>query len=61
MTGIHASHVLSGIIVLALIYRRARPGVYGPGAYWGVEGAAKYWHFVDVAWVFIYPTLYLVG
>ena len=61
LTGIHTTHVISGIILLAFVYRRAAKGEYGPGHYWGVEGAAKYWHFVDLAWVFIYPTLYLVG
>jgi cytochrome c oxidase subunit 3 len=60
LTGVHATHVLSGIIVLALVYRAGRKGAYGPGNYWPAEAAVKYWHFVDVAWVFIYPTLYLV-
>lgn len=61
LTGLHAFHVLSGLLVLALVYRLGRDGRFGPGKYWPVEGAVKYWHFVDVAWVFIYPTLYLVG
>lgn len=61
LTGIHTTHVISGIILLAFVYRRAARNEYGPDHYWGVEGAAKYWHFVDLAWVFIYPTLYLVG
>lgn len=61
LTGIHTTHVVSGLIVLAFVYRRAARGEYGADHYWGVEGAAKYWHFVDLAWVFIYPTLYLVG
>jgi len=43
------------------VYLHGRRGRYGPGDYWPVEGVVKYWHFVDVAWVFIYPTLYLVG
>jgi heme/copper-type cytochrome/quinol oxidase subunit 3 len=60
LTGIHATHVLSGIVILALVLKSARGGRYGPGDYWPVEGAVKYWHLVDVAWVFIYPTLYLV-
>ncbi|MBI4219167.1 MAG: heme-copper oxidase subunit III [Chloroflexi bacterium] len=60
ITGIHATHVLSGIVILALVIKSATPGRYGPGNYWPVEGAVKYWHLVDVAWVFIYPTLYLV-
>jgi cytochrome c oxidase subunit 3 len=61
-TGVHAAHVLSGIVMLAMVYFLGRRrGRWGPEAYWGVEGSIKYWHFVDVAWVFIYPTLYLVG
>lgn len=61
MTGVHAFHVVSGLLVLLLVYFNGRQGRYGPGNYWPVEGSIKYWHFVDVAWVFIYPTLYLVA
>lgn len=61
LTGVHATHVVSGIIVLALVWNLGRDGRFTRGNYWGVEGAVKYWHFVDVAWVFIYPTLYLVS
>ena len=61
-TGIHAFHVLSGLIALAIVYALGRAGRFTSGSgYWGVEGVVKYWHFVDVAWVFIYPTLYLVS
>lgn len=59
LTGLHAFHVLSGLVVIALVLRRWRPTT--GGGYWPVEGAVKYWHFVDVVWVVIYPTLYLVG
>jgi cytochrome c oxidase subunit 3 len=51
---------LSGVVILGLVLKSARSRDYGPGDYWPVEGAVKYWHLVDVAWVFIYPTLYLV-
>jgi cytochrome c oxidase subunit 3 len=62
ITGIHAFHVITGIILLAAVaYRGRKPERFGEGHSWGVEGSVKYWHFVDVAWVFIYPTLYLVG
>jgi cytochrome c oxidase subunit 3 len=60
-TGIHAFHVVTGMIALAIVYGLARDGRFTRGHYWGVEGSVKYWHFVDVAWVFIYPTLYLVN
>ena len=61
LTGVHAFHVISGLILLTLVYFLGRRGRYGPGNYWGIEGSVKYWHFVDLAWVFIYPTLYLVS
>jgi cytochrome c oxidase subunit 3 len=61
LTGLHALHVISGAVLLVFTYFHGRAGRYGPGDYWPVEGVVKYWHFVDVAWVFIYPTLYLVG
>ncbi len=60
-TGIHAFHVLTGMLVLAVVAWIGRDGRFSKGNYWGIEGAAKYWHFVDVAWVLIYPTLYLVS
>ena len=61
LTGIHATHVASGIILFAILFFLGRDGRYTRGNYWGVEGTVKYWHFVDVAWVLIYPTLYLVS
>jgi len=61
MTGFHAFHVLTGVILLAIIYRNGRKGLYTQERHWPVEAAAVYWHFVDVVWVFFYPALYLVG
>ncbi len=61
MTGMHAFHVLTGVILLAIVARLGAKGHYGPKNFWGVEGAVVYWHFVDVVWVFFYPALYLMG
>lgn len=61
MTGFHALHVLSGVIFLAVVYRNGRNGMYSAERHWQVEAAAVYWHFVDVAWIFFYPALYLIG
>ncbi len=61
MTGFHAFHVLTGVIFLAVVYRNGRKGLYSAERHWAVEAAAVYWHFVDVAWVFFYPALYLIG
>lgn len=61
MTGIHASHVISGIVMLALVYFLSARGHFSAEKHWGVEATVKYWHFVDVVWVFFYPILYLVS
>ena len=61
MTGMHAFHVFTGVLLLLFVYLSGRRGAYGPGDTWGVEAAVKYWHFVDVVWVFFYPALYLIG
>jgi cytochrome c oxidase subunit 3 len=61
MTGFHAFHVLSGVVLLVIIYLKGRRGYYSADRHWGVEATAVYWHFVDVVWVFFYPALYLAG
>ena len=62
MTGVHALHVLAGLVVNAYLL--------GPGArMWAgeperftnrIEIAGIYWHFVDVVWIFLFPVLYLL-
>ena len=61
MTGMHAFHVLTGVIFLAVVYRNGRKGLYTAEKHWAVEACAVYWHFVDVVWIFFYPSLYLIG
>jgi len=60
MTGMHAFHVLTGLILLAIVWFNGRRGLYDEKHY-PVEAAAVYWHFVDVVWIVFYPALYLVG
>lgn len=60
MTGMHAFHVFTGLILLAIIWVNGRRGLYDVRSY-PVEAAAVYWHFVDVVWIFFYPALYLIG
>jgi cytochrome c oxidase subunit 3 len=61
MTGMHAFHVLTGVVFLLIVLRNGIRGLYTPEKHWAVEAAANYWHFVDVVWVFFYPALYLIG
>lgn len=57
MTGFHGTHVLIGVVLLAIVTIRLKLGkTTGPG----VEVAGLYWHFVDVVWCFIFPLFYLV-
>lgn len=60
MTGMHAFHVVTGLIMLALLYLNVRRGTIGAD-HWGPEAVVKYWHFVDVVWVFFYPAIYLLS
>lgn len=60
MTGMHAFHVLTGLIFLSIVWFNGRRGLYDEKQY-PVEAAAVYWHFVDVVWIFFYPALYLIG
>ena len=59
LIGLHAFHVATGLAALGFVMFLGIKGHFGSNDYWGVEGVVKYWHFVDVAWVVIYPTLYL--
>ncbi len=61
MTGLHATHVVSGIVMLGMVSWLAWRGHFSAKSHWGIEATIKYWHFVDVVWVFFYPALYLVS
>lgn len=61
MTGMHAIHVVTGLIFIAIVYNLGRKGAYSPQQHWGVEACAVYWHYVDLVWIFFYPALYLIG
>jgi cytochrome c oxidase subunit III len=62
MTGLHGLHVIGGMIVNGYLW--------GPGSkMWQtdperftnrIEVAGLYWHFVDLVWIFLFPTLYLL-
>ncbi|MCL1594625.1 MAG: heme-copper oxidase subunit III [Actinomycetia bacterium] len=61
MTGLHAFHVLTGLVMLAIVYRRVKRNQLSSSDTWPMEASVKYWHFVDVVWVFFYPALYLIS
>jgi cytochrome c oxidase subunit 3 len=60
MTGLHAIHIIAGIIALAWLYWRSllshwRNDYFGPVDYVGL-----YWHLVDLIWIYLFPLLYLI-
>lgn len=59
LIGLHSFHVLTGVLALGVVLNLGAIGHFGPEDDWPVEGTVKYWHFVDLMWVIIYPTLYL--
>jgi cytochrome c oxidase subunit III len=61
MTGVHALHMVVGIILMLIILRMAWKGTFGPEYFAPVEISGLYWHFVDIVWIFLFPLLYLIG
>lgn len=59
MTGLHALHVLAGIVWIFALYVAAVRGRLWPRIQQRVEYAGLYWHFVDVVWIFLFPLVYL--
>jgi len=61
MTGMHALHMIIGIVLLTYLIFRARQGAYTTGHVTYVENFGLYWHFVDIIWIFLFPLLYLIS
>jgi cytochrome c oxidase subunit 3 len=61
MTGFHALHVTIGIAAVLAMLVLARRDCFSPVYYAPVDVTALYWHFVDIVWIFLLPTLYLLG
>ena len=60
LTGLHATHMVTGLLALLLVWVQGQRGHYDADAHWGVTGVVRYWHFVDLVWLIVFPTLYLV-
>lgn len=58
LTGFHGFHVTLGAIMLSVITIRYAKGSFSPEHHFGFEGAAWYWHFVDVVWLGLYIVVY---
>jgi len=58
-TGLHAAHVIAGLVITVYLIWRAWGGAYlgddRPVEYFGL-----YWHFVDIVWLFLFPLFYIL-
>ena len=60
MTGFHFAHVFGGGLFLYLVMLQAYRGEFSPDEHTGVEAATIYWHFVDVVWIGLFTTYYIL-
>ncbi len=60
LTGLHGAHVFVGLTLLTFATVRAFRGHFTAKEHRGVEVPGIYWHFVDVMWILVYSSLYLL-
>jgi cytochrome c oxidase subunit III len=60
LTGLHGAHVFVGLTILLVMTIRAFRGHFSPEHHHGVEIGGIYWHFVDVMWIVVYVTVYIL-
>ena len=60
MTGFHGLHVLAGIVLMLVVLGRLSQGAYRDGRTDSAEAVTLYWHFVDVVWIGLFVTIFLV-
>ena len=60
MTGLHAIHVVAGMIAIGWVLRRSIKGHFNRRYFGPVDYVGLYWHLVDMIWIFLFPLLYLI-
>jgi len=60
LTGLHGAHVFVGLTLLLMVVIRSFRGHFTPEEHRGVEVPGIYWHFVDIMWLVVYSTVYLL-
>lgn len=62
LTGLHGAHVFIGLLLLSFATIRALRGHFGPKQkdHLGVEVPGIYWHFVDIMWIIVFVTIYII-
>ena len=60
LTGLHGAHVFIGLTLLLMVNIRAFRGHFSPEQHRGVEVPGIYWHFVDIMWIVVYTSIYVI-
>jgi cytochrome c oxidase subunit III len=60
MTGVHAIHILGGMLVLTWLLVRATKDHFNEEYFGPVDYVGLYWHLVDLIWIYLFPLLYLI-
>jgi cytochrome c oxidase subunit 3 len=60
LTGLHGCHVFIGLCLLMFVTIRSFKGHYSPEQHRGVEVPGIYWHFVDIMWIFVFSSIYIL-
>ncbi|HEX2141115.1 MAG TPA: cytochrome c oxidase subunit 3 [Candidatus Limnocylindria bacterium] len=60
LTGFHGAHVFGGTVGLTILLARAMQGQFSARNHVAVEAVSMYWHFVDVVWIALFTTLYIL-
>jgi cytochrome c oxidase subunit 3 len=60
LTGFHGAHVFGGAVMLSVVLYRGLAGQFSARHHDAVEAASLYWHFVDVVWIALFSTLYIL-
>ena len=60
LTGFHGAHVFGGAVGLTIVLARALRGQFSARNHIAVEAVSIYWHFVDVVWIGVFSTIYLL-
>ncbi len=60
LTGLHGFHVIGGMAVMLFILLGGQKGIPRPLFVSRIECLGLYWHFVDLVWIFLFPSLYLL-
>ena len=60
LTGFHGAHVFGGVVMLSVVLYRGMAGQFSARHHDAVEATSLYWHFVDVVWIALFSTLYIL-